>query len=420
MAAKRKGAVHMKKSEPAVKEDNAEKAVAVIAPKTVLETEKKPEAGSKTDKPGKSASNLEAVKAEKSAAPKAEAKAEPAKPEKSAAPKAEAKAEPAKPEKATPKAEAKAEKAAPKPKARLKAGPPVPDPAAEHETAKPEAAAPAVQNPPAVAEKAQVVDSPLKRMKQEFTERTNVIKKEMRNIQNSFLIIGFQLHWIKTNNMYRVMDYKNIMDYAEKEFGIKKSTCCNFINIIENYAERDENGEVIESIADCYRNFSSSQLVAMLGMPEEMQQQVTPDMSVRAINRLRKGEPETPAVDAPRAVISEAKPAAPVAVQETAKPAAPSPVPVPSAARPVAPVPVPMTRHAAVIRPAENTAPPKTAVQPAIPGGNTGREKPMPKTLAEFVSYSGYRGMMEKIDSLIKGVFAEAKGATVKIIYEQG
>lgn len=147
----------------------------------------------------------------------------------------------------------------------------------------------AVVTVPVPVTSAQIVESPLKRMKQEFQQRALVIKEQMRNIQSAFITIGFQLHWIRENNMFRVLNYKNIYEYAEKECNIKKTTCGNLICIIENYAERDENGEVIESIADCYRNYSASQLVAMLGMPEELKEQVTPDMSVRAINRLRKG-----------------------------------------------------------------------------------------------------------------------------------
>lgn len=146
-------------------------------------------------------------------------------------------------------------------------------------------------NPAAV----QIVESPLKLMKQEFQKRAQVIKEQMHNIQNAFITIGFQLHWICNNNMYRVLNYKNVYEYAKKEYGIKKTTCCNFISIIENYADRDENGEVIESISSCYRNYSAGQLVAMLGMPDEMKQQVSPDMSVRAIKRLKQGEPESPA-----------------------------------------------------------------------------------------------------------------------------
>ena len=140
---------------------------------------------------------------------------------------------------------------------------------------------------------AEVIESPFKRMKAEFHQRAQVIKEQMRNIQNSFITIGFQLHWIRENKMYRVLDYRNVYEYAEKEYGIKKTTCSNIISIIENYAERDAAGNVVESIADCYRNYSASQLVAMLGMDDEMKQQVTPDMSVRAINRMRKGGDKT-------------------------------------------------------------------------------------------------------------------------------
>ena len=67
-----------------------------------------------------------------------------------------------------------------------------------------------------------VIDSPLKRMKQEFSERAQVIKEQMQNIQNAFITIGFQLHWIRENNMFRVLNYKNVYEYAEKEYGISK------------------------------------------------------------------------------------------------------------------------------------------------------------------------------------------------------
>lgn len=432
--------------------ENTAKAGKVVVLKTVLGPEVKAEASKAEKSAAKSETKAEAISAEKPAskpeakvkAPKAEesaakseveAGAPKAKAEESAA-KSEAKAEAPKAEKTAAKSEAKAEapkveKPASKPKAKAEAisaekSAPKPESSAGEKAAPPTASGnnPAVPNPPAVSEKpaAQVVDSSLKRMKQEFTERTNVIKQEMRNIQNSFLVIGFQLHWIKTNNMYKVLNYKNIMDYAEKEFSIKKSTCCNFINIIETYAERDENGEVIESIAECYRNFSSSQLIAMIGMPEEIQQQVTPDMSVRAINRLRKGEPETPTVDAPKAVISEAKPTASVAVHGVPKPAAYVPVhevpktavpmSVQEAAKPAAPMPV-----------REAPKPVGTAGSPAA--NNTGRllenhGEHVPRTLLEIESYSGYRSAVDKIDRLVKEAFKAGKRMKVKLVCEEG
>lgn len=408
----------MTKPEATTATEKTAKAGKVVVLKTVLGPEVKAEASKAEESAAKSETKAEAISAEKPAS-KPEAKVKAPKAEESAA-KSEAKAEASKAGKPASKPKAKAEvisaeKSAPKPES-----------SAGEKAAPPTASGnnPAVPNPPAVSEKpaAQVVDSSLKRMKQEFTERTNVIKQEMRNIQNSFLVIGFQLHWIKTNNMYKVLNYKNIMDYAEKEFSIKKSTCCNFINIIETYAERDENGEVIESIAECYRNFSSSQLIAMIGMPEEIQQQVTPDMSVRAINRLRKGEPETPTVDAPKAVISEAKPTASVAVHGVPKPAAYVPVhevpktavpmSVQEAAKPAAPMPV-----------REAPKPVGTAGSPAA--NNTGRllenhGEHVPRTLLEIESYSGYRSAVDKIDRLVKEAFKAGKRMKVKLVCEEG
>ena len=410
------------------------KAAQIMAEESAAEKPETKAAPAKAEESSAEKSETKAapVKAEKPAE-KPEVKFEAPKAEKSSAPKQEAKPEPAKMEKPAPKAKPKAVLAKPEAKTESPA-----------QATKPESSAlekAAVPNPPAVSEKPaiQVVDSPLKRMKQEFTERSNVIKQEMRNIQNSFLVIGFQLHWIKENNMYKVLDYKSISEFAEKEFGIKKSTCSNFIQIIENYAERDEHGEVIESIAECYRNFTSSQLVAMLGMPEEMQQQVTPDMSVRAINRLRKGEPEQPPVDAPKAVISNAapvpvqeapKPAVPMPVQEAQRPAAPAPVqgspkpavhvPVQEAPRPVAPAPVQEAPKPVAPVPVHETPKPaeQTVNSGSKPLGNPGN--PEPRTLLEIKSYSGYRSMVDKIDGLVKDVFKTGKQIKVKIICEEG
>jgi len=394
--------------------------------KTSLKSEEKVDPTKAEKSTSKSEEKAEPAKAEKSTS-KPEEKAEPAKAEKSTS-KPEAKAEPTKAEKSTSKPEApKTEKSAAKQEVKAdtpKAGKPASKPEAKAEApvqaVKPEASAgekaahpiasvnpPAVPNPPAISEKptVQVVDSPLKRMKQEFTERTNVIKQEMRNIQNSFLVIGFQLHWIKNNNMYRVLDYKNIMDYAEKEFGIKKSTCCNFINIIETYAERDGNGEVIESIAECYRNFSSSQLLAMIGMPEEMQQQVTPDMSVRAITRLRKGEPEQPVVDAPKAVISGARPAESLPVREVPK----ADVPVHEISKPAVSAPV-------------HGAPKPLGTANGLAANNIGKPlaNHVPRTLLEIESYSGYRSVAGKIDKLVKEAFSGGKQMKLKLVCEEG
>ena len=288
---------------------------------------------------------------------------------------------------------------------------------------------------PATAIPAQITVSPLKRMKQEFSERAQIIREQMRNIQNAFITIGFQLHWIRENNMFRVMDYKNVYDYAEKEYGLKKTTCCNFISIIENYAERDENGEVIESIADCYRNYSASQLVAMLGMNEDMRQQVSPDMSVRAINRLKKGEPEPSTVAASPAPVEE-----PVPVKETEK----EPDVEKEAENPAAEEEA--VSDDTVHEEEQETGEMQEAESPGTAEVGTARlEEPEDTetmgmenlgddaeghtweaansegdTLVEIDSYTDYQSMADELDLLMRNVFAEDASVRVKIVCVQG
>lgn len=272
------------------------------------------------------------------------------------------------------------------------------------------------ENMPVPATSTQIIDSPLKRMKQEFSERAQIIREQMRNIQNAFITIGFQLHWIRENNMFRVLNYKNVYEYAEKEYGLKKTTCCNFISIIENYAERDENGGVIESIADCYRNYSASQLVAMLGMNEDMRQQVTPDMSVRAINRLRKGEPEPGTVEEPETEKDAENPAAEeeTVPDDTVHEEEPETEEMQEAESPKAEE----DDTAREEKPESKGAPQmdddvRELPEEAVPNENIG-------TLAEIDSYTDYQSMQDELDLIMRNVFAEDSSVRVKIVCVQG
>ncbi len=287
------------------------------------------------------------------------------------------------------------------------------------------------------AASAQIVESPLKQMKQEFQRRSQVIRNEMLNIQNSFVTIGFQLHWIHRNNMFRVLNYKSIYEYAEKECNIKRTTCCNLICIIENYADRDEHGEVIESIADCYRNYSASQLVAMLGMPEDLKGQVSPDMSVRAINRLKKGEPEPGAVETSSAMVEEpASVKEPVAEKDTENPAAEETT-VPDEAAPVreeaqesteAQEPEgpaaenPETAHDDIAREEEpeDTETMETETYGGDAEEHTETANREGATLAEIDSYTDYQSMQDELDLIMKSVFSADAPVRVKIVCVQG
>lgn len=123
-----------------------------------------------------------------------------------------------------------------------------------------------------------------KEMLTETTKRAKVIKAELGKVENSFSKIAFNLHWIHENGTYKALGYKNVYDFAKMEFGIARGTCNNFINVVERFGKR-VNGEIVEQIEDCYKEFKSSQLILMLDLSDKEIEQLDMGMSVRDMKK---------------------------------------------------------------------------------------------------------------------------------------
>lgn len=126
----------------------------------------------------------------------------------------------------------------------------------------------------------------------EVKTRGLAIRNELKKVDSAFERIAFNLYWFYENKAFETVGYKNIYDMASKEFGIARGTTSNFINVVDRFAERDENGNIIEKISDNYKNFKSSQLIVMLGKSDEELKEIDADMSVREIKKALKGETE--------------------------------------------------------------------------------------------------------------------------------
>ena len=188
-------------------------------------------------------------------------------------------------------------------------------------------------------------------------------------------------------------------------------------------------------IADCYHNYSASQLVAMLGMPEELKGQVSPDMSVRAINRLKKGGPEPGTVADSPAPVEE-----PAPVKETEKePDAEKEAENPAAEEDAvsddtvheemqetgemqeAESPGAAEAGAASLEEPEDTETMETENHGDDAEGHTQEAANSEgDTLAEIDSYTDYQSMADELDLLMRTVFAEDASVRVKIVCVQG
>lgn len=120
-----------------------------------------------------------------------------------------------------------------------------------------------------------------KRDRNEYQRFVKAIDTGFKKASDAFIIIGCALWNIHHNEYYRIDNYKNIAEFALDRYELKKSTTHNYINVVEKFGELKD-GKAL-GIKDAYKDFSYSQLVAMLSLTPEQLEAVLPDWSVRKI-----------------------------------------------------------------------------------------------------------------------------------------
>ena len=173
----------------------------------------------------------------------------------------------------------------------------------------------------------------------------------------------------------------------------------------------------------------------MLGMPEELKGQVSPDMSVRAINRLKKGEPEPGTVAASPAPVEEPAPVKepekePDLEKEAENPAAEedavSDDTVHEEMQETGEIQEAESPGTAEVGAASLEEPEDTETMGTENYGDDAEGHTQEAansegdTLAEIDSYTDYQSMADELDLLMRTVFAEDASVRVKIVCVQG
>ena len=116
------------------------------------------------------------------------------------------------------------------------------------------------------------------------------IRRKLAETAQNFVHIGFRLKQIRDSGMFG--GAADIFEFAEREYGLGKSTVSRFIAINEKYSEGGNSLELKEE----YREFSSSKLSEMLTLPDNEIQLITARTTIREIRELkefgRQGIPE--------------------------------------------------------------------------------------------------------------------------------
>lgn len=120
----------------------------------------------------------------------------------------------------------------------------------------------------------------------DYDTTKRIIRADLANMQRSFIDIGCQLMQVRDRELYKDGGYESVWDFAEKEFGIQRSTASRWMKMCQKFSV-DGSSPVLK---DEYKDFGKSQLQEMLYLEDEQLEEVTPGMTVKEIRELRAPE----------------------------------------------------------------------------------------------------------------------------------
>lgn len=121
-----------------------------------------------------------------------------------------------------------------------------------------------------------------------YDEAKNIIRDNLSIMSRSFIAIWYYLKHIRDNEMYRQDGFENIWEFAESNYGIKRSTAKRWMDINTRFSV-DGNTPIL---AERYRNFGKSQMQEMLYLDDKQIEEVTSEMTVKEIRDIRKPDVE--------------------------------------------------------------------------------------------------------------------------------
>ena len=122
----------------------------------------------------------------------------------------------------------------------------------------------------------------------DYREAKEIIRNKLQGMTQNFIGIGFYLRQIKESEGFRKDGYESIYEFAEDQYGIKRSTAIRWMQMNEKFSQ----GGYSPFLDSGYKDFGKSQLQEMLYLDSEQLEEVTPEMTVREIREIRTPELE--------------------------------------------------------------------------------------------------------------------------------
>ena len=116
----------------------------------------------------------------------------------------------------------------------------------------------------------------------DYREAKEIIRNKLQGMTQNFIGIGFYLRQIKESEGFRKDGYESIYEFAEDQYGIKRSTAIRWMQMNEKFSQ----GGYSPFLDSGYKDFGKSQLQEMLYLDSEQLEEVTPEMTVREIREI--------------------------------------------------------------------------------------------------------------------------------------
>lgn len=119
-----------------------------------------------------------------------------------------------------------------------------------------------------------------------YEEAKNILREKLDNMKMNFIAAGYYMKYIRDRELFREDGYESIWEFAEDNYGIKKSTASRWMAMNDKFSK----GGNSPVLAEEFRGFEKSQLQEMLYLDDRQIETVTPDMTVKEIREVRKPE----------------------------------------------------------------------------------------------------------------------------------
>ncbi|BCK01431.1 DUF3850 domain-containing protein [Anaerocolumna chitinilytica] len=130
-----------------------------------------------------------------------------------------------------------------------------------------------------------------------YKELKESIRNDLNSVAERFVAIGYQLKQVRDGELFKEDGYKDICEFAKKEYNIGKSNTYYFMKINDRFSVDGNSRQLIPE----YEGYGSSKLTEMLNLDEEelklVSERTTRD-EIRVINQVKKeaeNEPFQPA-----------------------------------------------------------------------------------------------------------------------------